>query len=392
MGYFLKQLDYSIHNQQERIKLVENILYKDGIKLENFFLEYFNPDRKPRPYFNYSPNSGSSAIHSPYGCLSEEDSVCRGLEIITNYILFSPDGGKLTKKNTTYNFVTREYMDLKLRKEKNMSKIVDENRKKAGLDNLSDDEIIEFVMVKENYKHEIKQKIFKRDLVDPELSAIAEYEQYKTLLMKRSNVLKNIKEPTDDERKEKSAIINAMGELKYDQIYLKDLLKGTIYFKNAMGSGSDYDWDLFDFFNEDHVMALLKVKRQTLIGDLGLLIYDMDKMLKLANLNSIETNILREYRYRDKTFTKIANEMGVKRHYVASVIKRIAKKVINVYEDLYEDSYYLHYVKGKYKRCSKCGEIKIANERHFSPDKRNIDGFQSFCKDCNAERMRVTAK
>lgn len=34
------------------------------------------------------------------------------------------------------------------------------------------------------------------------------------------------------------------------------------------------------------------------------------------------------------------------------------------------------------KRCSKCGQIKLATETYFSPDKRNSDGLHSVCKEC----------
>ena len=43
-------------------------------------------------------------------------------------------------------------------------------------------------------------------------------------------------------------------------------------------------------------------------------------------------------------------------------------------------------MKGKYKKCSKCGEIKIANERHFGKHPKTKDGFQSVCKECDKKR------
>lgn len=38
------------------------------------------------------------------------------------------------------------------------------------------------------------------------------------------------------------------------------------------------------------------------------------------------------------------------------------------------------------KYCSDCGEWRALDK--FSPDKRNRDGKQSYCKACQAERMR----
>lgn len=43
-----------------------------------------------------------------------------------------------------------------------------------------------------------------------------------------------------------------------------------------------------------------------------------------------------------------------------------------------------------YKRCSKCGEVKEVGE--FGKDNRRGDSKQSFCKPCEAERMRLWRK
>jgi len=38
--------------------------------------------------------------------------------------------------------------------------------------------------------------------------------------------------------------------------------------------------------------------------------------------------------------------------------------------------------KGQWKKCSRCGEIKLAHNRFFSRNKTSKDGFYSICKDC----------
>jgi hypothetical protein len=38
--------------------------------------------------------------------------------------------------------------------------------------------------------------------------------------------------------------------------------------------------------------------------------------------------------------------------------------------------------KGTYKKCSRCGQIKLANNKYFSINKTSKDGFYSICKCC----------
>ena len=44
--------------------------------------------------------------------------------------------------------------------------------------------------------------------------------------------------------------------------------------------------------------------------------------------------------------------------------------------------------KGKWKRCSRCGEIKLAHTRFFSVNKTSKDGFYSICKKCRNAKGR----
>lgn len=44
--------------------------------------------------------------------------------------------------------------------------------------------------------------------------------------------------------------------------------------------------------------------------------------------------------------------------------------------------------KGKYKRCSRCGKIKLANSMYFTKNKTSKDGFYSICKECRNARKK----
>ena len=62
--------------------------------------------------------------------------------------------------------------------------------------------------------------------------------------------------------------------------------------------------------------------------------------------------------------------------------KKIPALIASKAEDDYLDWYYLNIEKGTYKRCSRCGKIKLAHNKYFSKNKTSKDGFYSICKEC----------
>jgi hypothetical protein len=62
--------------------------------------------------------------------------------------------------------------------------------------------------------------------------------------------------------------------------------------------------------------------------------------------------------------------------------------IASVAEDQFLDYYYLNIEKGSYKKCSKCGKIKLAINKYFSRNNTSKDGFYSICKDCRNKRRR----
>ena len=62
--------------------------------------------------------------------------------------------------------------------------------------------------------------------------------------------------------------------------------------------------------------------------------------------------------------------------------KKIPQLIASQAEDEYLDWYYLNEEKGKYKKCSRCGQIKLAHNKYFSKNKTSKDGFYSICKAC----------
>jgi hypothetical protein len=82
---------------------------------------------------------------------------------------------------------------------------------------------------------------------------------------------------------------------------------------------------------------------------------------------------------------KIQEEFGIKHsvEYISSLWRnKIPKLIASEAEDRLLDWYFLNEMKGKYKKCSRCGEIKLAHNKYFSKNKTSKDGFYSICKCC----------
>lgn len=78
-------------------------------------------------------------------------------------------------------------------------------------------------------------------------------------------------------------------------------------------------------------------------------------------------------------------EFGIKHsvEYISSLWRnKIPKLIASAAEDQWLNWYYLNVEKGKYKRCSRCGQIKLAHNKYFSKNKTSKDGFYSICKCC----------
>ena len=81
----------------------------------------------------------------------------------------------------------------------------------------------------------------------------------------------------------------------------------------------------------------------------------------------------------------IQQEFGIKHsvEYISSLWrKKIPMLIASAAEDEYLDWYFTKEEKGTYKKCSRCGEIKLANNKYFSINKTSKDGFYSICKKC----------
>lgn len=89
---------------------------------------------------------------------------------------------------------------------------------------------------------------------------------------------------------------------------------------------------------------------------------------------------------------KIEEDHGIKYsvEYISSLWRnKIPKLIAETAEKRWLVWHYSEEEPGKWKRCSKCGQIKLAHNKFFSKNKSSKDGFYSICKDCRNKKKGV---
>lgn len=405
-----QNLDYGLKTYEERKECLEDILYKDGQPIE-FFQQVFNQDfdkRIDKDKCVMNPKTGQymhimdfidvygeeEAIEKGYissnknhtglnnsniklvvnggDNLYSETNIAQGLERMADYLLMAEDVER--DKRTEYNFYKEEDFERKIRRsgECSLNGIVEKGTSGGTMEG---SEVIDYLIRKgTNYKLSTDQVLHKKDV-----EKVSELQDYQKAL----DTLTREQKSTD-----KVYYKKRLGKIKKfieeDMKTIKDLKLGTIYFKQVLPDSCKIDYDQFDFMDRQMVEELLKMKpRNDLQEDLACLTQDLEEIIKECQFNKKDLKIIKRLR-EESSVMDIADELELSRQSVNSLVNRIIKKVVEKYEDIYEDWYYLNVVKGKYKQCSKCGEIKIANNRHFKKNSSSKDGLYSICKECSS--------
>ena len=86
----------------------------------------------------------------------------------------------------------------------------------------------------------------------------------------------------------------------------------------------------------------------------------------------------------------LQTEFGIRYslEYISSLWRnKIPKMIADCAQEEFLDWWFLTQERGTYKKCSRCGQIKLAHNRYFSKNKTSKDGWYSLCKACrNAKR------
>lgn len=246
------------------------------------------------------------------------------------------------------------------------------------------------LMIPKNYKKVKTYDVSNVNVIDKKYGKdypiIHEYcEGYRVLNEKR----KRIKELLSDENTENKdellkltkAICRQLGEMKKDiNVALKELVRPIIW-KQPLKDSGEADYNQFDFFDKKQVRELLKIKKgkNDFQNDLSCILYDLEKLIEKCDFNEKHYAIL-DMLKNGLEQQQIGEILGVSKQNINSALNVMLKMIINEYEKQYTDWYYLNKVKGTYKKCCRCGEIKLVQE--FDVDKNLKSGIKSACKEC----------
>ncbi len=350
------RLDYSIEDPAERVKLVEKIV-------EN---------------------------------TPQEKLTNRYLQILANYIIFA-----MTKKE---------------KKQKNINtdnRMVTINRRETSFQGLvgkfqnGEDGIYNLIINDKNVILTPKYQITSEDI-----------EQIPGLKELRNEIAKVEVQEKKARGKKKFLLKKQIIEMRQDQYVLKSAYRPVTYSLNLIKSIATIDLQdkfeinkkgdivnkgLISLFNPTHVSILLcnysKIKESCwdrFNSDIYYLMLVLEEYIDatLKDDYPILYDIVK-YKIDGKSNLDIQNILLLEHgttysvEYISSLWRKKIPKLIAEYVEKEELIwYYTNVEKGKWKRCSRCGQIKLAHNKFFSKNNTSKDGWYSICKDCRNKKTK----
>ena len=207
-------------------------------------------------------------------------------------------------------------------------------------------------------------------------------------------------------------------ELRQDQYVLKELWRCPHRSSTASHTGGNrieisdevhFDADgepasnaVVTFFNPTHISAILcnyeilhTELKHKYFSDFHYLLRDFDKLLKegLAPYPAYQTLVQAKIAgMTNSEVQKVLIEKHDLHHtpeYISSLWRNKIPKILS--EKAKEDYLIWHYTeveRGTWKKCSRCGEVKLAHNRFFSKNSTSKDGWYSICKCCRNSKNK----
>ena len=212
-------------------------------------------------------------------------------------------------------------------------------------------------------------------------------------------------------------------QMRQDQYVIKTSYKQPIFCLNAVKNfhsltfddkitvlpdGTIKDESLISFMNPKHVSALLRNYSKLKEDCYGKFYTDGYYMMEV--LEDLVDKSLKEkhplyykilvYKIDGKPNLEIQNlleeEFGIRHsiEYISSLWRnKIPKLIVQQAELDFLEWYFSEREKGQWKKCSRCGAIKLAHNKFFSKNSSSKDGFYSICKECrNKSKKHIKPK
>lgn len=212
--------------------------------------------------------------------------------------------------------------------------------------------------------------------------------------------------------KKKYLLMKQAIEMRQEQYLLKEMFKTPVRSHHASHtSGNRIELDeivyfdekgeptsdsLVTFFKPEHISAILCNYENLKLhlgnkfsNDFHYLMQDFDKLMRKALSEYPAYWTLVKGKFNNLTNAEI-QKILVEEHnlyhtveYISSLWRNKIPKIISERaKDDYLIWYYTNIEKGTWKKCTRCGEVKLAHNRFFSKNNTSKDGFYSICKSC----------
>lgn len=347
-----------------------------------------------------SPQERTALVQKIVQSLPPERLTNRYLEILSDYIIFAMT--KEERKNKDINTDNR---------------MVTINKRETSFEGLIDkfengeDGIYNFMTQDKNIIFTPKISITEEDIA--EIPALREL---------RDAIEQVQIEEKAARGKRKFLLKKQLIQMRQDQYVIKNGHKPPITCLNATKSFNTIDFDenikvhedgtiqdksLISFLNYKHISALLcnysKIKQECWGR------FHTDGYYLMEDLDTLVDRALKEkyplyyslliYKIDGKPNTEIQTllekQHGIKHsiEYISSLWRnKIPKLIAEEAEKDYLEWYFTEVKKGKWKKCSRCQEVKLAHNKFFSKNSSSKDGFYSICKCCRNQKSKEVKK
>ena len=207
-------------------------------------------------------------------------------------------------------------------------------------------------------------------------------------------------------------------ELRQDQYVLKNIYKKPIYCTKVVKSFPKFDLDEKIYMDENgevhstgkvnlfdplHISILLcnysRLKQDSwdnFNSDIRWLMMDLDNLIEHTfkdkyplyyDLIIYKIDGLQNIQIQEKLY----EDYGIKHsvEYISSLWRnKIPKMIAETSANEWLEWHFTFEEKGKWKKCSRCGQVKLAHNHFFSKNSTSKDHFYSICKECRNKKNK----
>lgn len=217
-----------------------------------------------------------------------------------------------------------------------------------------------------------------------------------------------LKKQVIEMRQDQYVIKNAFKQPMYCRSLTKALAKLNLDEKITLAEdGTIHSTSPVNFYTPAHIVAILcnysGLKMETwdkFSADMRWMLIDFENLVDKALKDKYPIYYkLLIYKIDGKTNLEIQelleDEFSIKHsvEYISSLWRNKIPKIISEYaETEWLEWHFTFEERGKWKRCSRCGQVKLAHNKFFSKNNTSKDGFYSICKECRNKAAKEKRK